>query len=207
MQFNYGDFYKKIGYEKHTIHYKVTATTGANLPLSQIVSVVDLTNACNEHTLAFSDNNAFTYQVPVYTEEILTGDDTATQVTNSNIGICPIYKTLIYQKDLSPEGKPIPLNTIQSGIIYWENEVIKVDSKLFDGVEFEAQVQIITAFDKPIIKNVVVSRMPNFKKTVGICKVKSEINTYPANTSTFDNVESMIICRGKCLNDPACTGF
>jgi hypothetical protein len=64
MTFDYAN-----GYDGKTIHYKVKALTGANLPLYITISVVDTTNNCRTTSLTYNDENPLAYKAPVYIED------------------------------------------------------------------------------------------------------------------------------------------
>ena len=77
---------------------------------------------------------------------------------------------------------------------------------MYDGENTKYYIRLNTAFDIPKFIEGRISRLPNFLKTDGMCKIKSN-DEFPSGTVTFDDVESTTVCRDTCLLNSACTGY
>jgi hypothetical protein len=100
-------------YDGKTIHYKVKALTGANLPMYVTITVIDITTSCNLATLSFNNADVLSYPQQVYNPVTTVGATLNSIYTNDNAGLCPISEELILQSDRST-----PANTLEGLIFY-----------------------------------------------------------------------------------------
>jgi hypothetical protein len=94
-------------YDGKTIHYEVTATTAANLPLKVEITVIDKTTICKLASLSYNDANTLAYPTVVYTDEVREGATLNDIYSNASGGNCPLTEEIILQSD-----KVTPLNTL-----------------------------------------------------------------------------------------------
>ena len=75
---------------------------------------------------------------------------------------------------------------------------MKINSKYYDGQDLVLHVKINTAYDKPITKQVTISKLPNYSMEVGLCLVAAD-DSYPTGEQTHNGIIDMEACRDLCI--------
>lgn len=107
MTFVYDQSDNALAYDGKTIHYKVKALTGANLPMYVTITVIDITTSCNIATLSYNNADVLDYPTQVYNPETVVGATLNAIYTNDNAGLCPITEEVVLQSD-----RATPANTL-----------------------------------------------------------------------------------------------
>lgn len=140
--------------------------------------------------------------MPMYVPDLDTGLVITDHFSNEDTLDCP-HTFEILATDYSS------LTSTQKLIVLEGQDEVQMESRYFNGENFQVILRINTAWDEPLVKTININKIPNFIEQVGVCQVTAD-GTQPTQTYDFGGdgaMNSRKECRDACVLKGDCKGY